>query len=371
MRRLLVIAIALVAACPARRDDETGVHACLRDHAGVAARFEPVVRAMCAEIEGHAVPGAALAIVEHGEVVLSVAHGRRCAHAREPVQTDTPFRIGSVTKVFTAATAVSLAAAGEVDLDAPVRGLGGAFAGAPAHVSVRALLDHRAGVGERMPTAERAKLAGDALVADLLGAIDPSASEPRYSSAGYALAAVALERASAEPWPNALRTRVTDPLGLRVATSTDAGIAELAACGHLREGASWRAYDVVEDFAQLAHDAQWSAPAGGLIVSAPELARFGDALAHGRDHPGLVRLRALIDAAPDGYALGLRKRTLPGGEPWWHHRGDTGDFVAELHVLPHRGFAVAVVANAPASLRATVLAALAATGVQARFDAGD
>jgi CubicO group peptidase (beta-lactamase class C family) len=283
----------------------------------------------------------------------------------DPVLPHTPFRIGSVTKVFTAAASVAAAQAGQIDLDAPVRELGGPFGGAPERVTLRALLDHRAGIRERMPTPDNAALEGDALVNELVAAFDPAIDGMLYSSAGYALAAATLGRATGVPWLDTVRTRVTDPLGLEVTTTEDSGVVARAACGHLREGWVLRTYDVAEDFAELAHGARWAAPAGGLIASMPDLARFGDALA---SHASLASMRARIDAAPDGYVLGLQKRTLAGGQPLWHHRGDTGDFVAELQVLPRLGYTVAVAANGPASLRATMLAALGVVGVEGRFD---
>jgi len=70
------------------------------------------------------IPGAALAIVEDGEIVHLRGFGHGVSRPRpggEAPTPQTPFFIGSLTKSFTALAVMQLVEAGKVELDAPVR----------------------------------------------------------------------------------------------------------------------------------------------------------------------------------------------------------------------------------------------------------
>src|SRR6187200_704524 len=66
------------------------------------------------------VPGAALALIKHGDIVLEQGYGFRDLAAHAPVTTATLFNIGSISKSFTALSLAQLVDQHQVDLDAPV-----------------------------------------------------------------------------------------------------------------------------------------------------------------------------------------------------------------------------------------------------------
>jgi CubicO group peptidase (beta-lactamase class C family) len=72
-----------------------------------------------AECARFGVPGAAVAVVADGEVVLSQGFGRR--DDTEPVTSSTLYMLASDTKCFAAATLCLLVEEGVLDLDAPVQ----------------------------------------------------------------------------------------------------------------------------------------------------------------------------------------------------------------------------------------------------------
>jgi hypothetical protein len=65
------------------------------------------------------IPGMAVAIIRGGEVMHMAGYGTD--GRASPVSPRTPFRIGSLTKSFTAAAVLQLAASGRIALDAPVQ----------------------------------------------------------------------------------------------------------------------------------------------------------------------------------------------------------------------------------------------------------
>ncbi len=68
----------------------------------------------------YSVPGAAIGIVQNGQVVYTKGYGYADAEHKTPVTEQTVFSIGSVSKSFTVLDLAQLAEAGKVDLDAPV-----------------------------------------------------------------------------------------------------------------------------------------------------------------------------------------------------------------------------------------------------------
>src|SRR5665213_3354393 len=72
------------------------------------------------EIAGK-VPGCSVAVAVNGKLVWSEGFGLADVAAKIPVTTKTRFRVGSVSKPFTAAGLALLVEQGKIDLDAPVQ----------------------------------------------------------------------------------------------------------------------------------------------------------------------------------------------------------------------------------------------------------
>jgi len=86
----------------------------------VSARYAPVIQAIEQEMATYNVPGAAVAIVEGGEVTFARGFGSKHPHYEDPVEASTLFRIGSVTKALTAVGLLQLVDQNAVDLHAPI-----------------------------------------------------------------------------------------------------------------------------------------------------------------------------------------------------------------------------------------------------------
>src|SRR6186713_1112981 len=96
------------------------------------------------------VPGAALAVVQDGKVVLTRAYGQRDVEADLPVTPSTQFVICSITKSFTATAIALLHNEGLLDWGKPVRDYLPEFrlsdAVATERVTIRDLLSHQSGL---------------------------------------------------------------------------------------------------------------------------------------------------------------------------------------------------------------------------------
>ncbi len=170
-----------------------------------------------------AVPGAALAVLRDGEVVVAAAAGHARlddadGHGARPLTPLTPVRVASISKLATALTAASVAEEGLLDLDADLSGWldfrlrNPAWPQAP--ITARQLLAH---VGSlRDPAVYWMPAPGS--IAELLTAEAFTAARPglsfEYCNLGYGLVATALENATGERFDRLARKRVLVPLGL-------------------------------------------------------------------------------------------------------------------------------------------------------------
>jgi CubicO group peptidase (beta-lactamase class C family) len=176
--------------------------------------------------------GLAVVLVRDGSVEWFLGHGVADAESKEPITEDTVFRIGSITKTFTAIAVMQLCEQGLVDLDAPANDYLRAFRLISAKPSfrptVRHLLTHTAGIGywRRLTDLLQPSLgAGDR--AGRLGAQPlneyyrrglPVEVEPgtkwAYSNHGFAALGQIVEDVSGQPLEEYLRERIFEPLGM-------------------------------------------------------------------------------------------------------------------------------------------------------------
>lgn len=88
------------------------------DEKTTSENFEEKVDAFFEEkMKEYEIPGAAVAVVEHGEVVLEKSYGVSNVERNTEFCDDTTFRIASITKTFTAAALLQLVEQGKVELD--------------------------------------------------------------------------------------------------------------------------------------------------------------------------------------------------------------------------------------------------------------
>nr|WP_276604190.1 serine hydrolase domain-containing protein [Nannocystis pusilla] len=307
-----------------------------------------------------------MAIVEGDGPPFVATAGSACLSGQEVTEA-TRFRVGSITKLWTAALVLRQVDAGRLDLDAEVaRVLPELAAGVDeraAAITWRQLLAHTAGLPDPSPL----ELGTEWLTA--LGE-RPLWREPgalwSYSSDGYAVVGAALARLRGVEFPRLLVDELLAPLGLGAANvEPELALRTGAACGHLGRGTGARAFSVVEDLALGTGDARWTAPAGGAIASAAELVTaVRDLVDPGRSPLSPTALGELLSAEVptferpgERYGLGVRVRPS-SGPAIYGHSGATGDFAADLVFVPERKFVAAVLSNTGDPLRVTLATVL-------------
>ncbi len=176
-------------------------------------------------------PGFAVAVIKNDEVVFERGFGVRELGKPDPVNEHTLFAIGSTTKAMTAALAAMLVDEKKLEWDAPVtRYLPWFQMKDPAvsrEVSVRDLLTHRAGLGNADYLWYGQHSSTDEILrrVRLIDPAYPVRSGFIYQNIMYAAAGAVVEAASGTSWPNLIRTRIFEPLGMKDSQATAAGLA--------------------------------------------------------------------------------------------------------------------------------------------------
>ena len=168
-------------------------------------------------------PGAAVAVVQNGEVVFASGYGSADLDHGVPVTPETVFNVASVSKPFTAFAVALLADQGRLSLDDDVATHIPEFqVGRP--VTVRQLLHHTSGVrdlygllglaGERddAPVSQEAVL--DVVLRQRGLSFEPG-TRYEYSNSNYNLLAEIVERVTGEPFRSWMRDHVFEPLQMR------------------------------------------------------------------------------------------------------------------------------------------------------------
>lgn len=298
-------------------------------------------------------PGAAVIAIAGDDTVLRRGYGMASLELEVPIAPDMVFRIGSVTKQFTAATALLLAADGALDLDARVADLLPDYSGPGAEATVAQLLGHTGGVPSYTAIPEFWQQVCDpATPESLLGfvAAKPADFQPgesfAYSNTGYVLIGAILERMSGLPYGELVARRVFAPLGMAGSRYGEAGgIVPRRVAGYRSADGGWQPaapLDVSQAFS-----------AGGLLSTVDDLARWNAALDDDRLLPDAWRRRLwepgrLADGRSTHYGFGWAVWEYEGRRVQEHGGGING-FDAHLVRLPDDGVFVAVLSNASGS----------------------
>jgi CubicO group peptidase (beta-lactamase class C family) len=337
-------------------------------------------------------PSIAVAFIADGQVALTRVLGVADVAARTPANARTLYRIGSVTKTFTASLVIALRDAGLVDLERPAEQylpelarIEYPFPDAP-RLTLRHLLSHTSGLprlGNFDYTSPNAQVT-EAVVLDAAAQAHLDAAPGTrytYSNFGMSLVGVLAGRRAPEgSLRAALAQRVTGPLGL-ASTAFDPALVPGAAPATGYPNAQ-----------SMAAAPLWplgaSEGAGGLWSNLEDMARWVVLQLSAwpprpGDDTGPLRRVSLRESHVPGFLIGMKaglsnaqvEATASGIGLSWHsrqtcayeriveHGGAIDGFKADVAFVPERGFGLVILSNAldtnTGSLQEEILAAAA------------
>lgn len=296
------------------------------------------------------VPGAQVAVAENGRVVYTKGYGYRDLDDRLPVDAQTTFAIGSVTKQFTATAIMLLQQQGKLDVD---DSLAKYLPNAPhaSAVTLRELLTHTSGIegyteqpnfSLLLPTPATPERIVSSIAAQPL-AFTPG-TQWEYSNTNFVLLGMIVSKLSGLSYPDFLRRNFFDPLGLDRAWFTR--IEEV----HPDDARGYTEfmYGLPDEHASLA-DWSWYDAAGGLTMSAKDLALWdialdSDRIVSANSFSEMTTPDRLTNGKSTGYGFGLGVGSL-FGRPSVGHDGLVSGFTAENLTLPKDRVAIVLLAN--------------------------
>ena len=297
-------------------------------------------------------PGVAVIVVDDGKVVYAGGQGLADIEARRKITSETVFRLGSITKQFTAAVILQLAEEGKLSLSDPLSKFLPDYPRPGAAATIAQLLNHTSGIKSYtgIPGWMAEGNAARPVTTEQLIAVfkDQPAdfevgTKHLYNNSGYVLLGAVIEKVTGKPWHVAVDERIAKPLGLETIRY---GVEESAmpqmAQGYTDKDGSWVP-------AQKIH---MSVPhgAGALIGSVEDLAAWAQALHKGKvvkasSYAQMIAPTKLPDGETVQYGYGLGMDELRGRDTIGHGGGIFGFDTASMYV-PGDDVFVAVFANA-------------------------
>lgn len=303
--------------------------------------------------------GVQVGIMQGDRIVFARGYGNASLTGGAiPVDTTTRFAIGSVTKQFTCAIILQLAAEGKLSVNDPVskyfKGLTRAD-----EITLLDLMNHVSGYPDYYPLdfLDRRMLQETTpakVVATYAGMkldFEPG-TRYSYSNTGFIMLGIVAEQASGQPFGKLLQDRIFTPLDMPNTAYDPPGTGK----GYAQGYSSF----ALGPLAPATREGEgWVDAAGAMYSTAPDLLRWDRALMDGKVLQGewlalMTRPRMLRDSSVSAYGTGLGIGKI-GPDTAWAHTGAVSGFAAQNYMVPATGSAIVILANTEVSARAVGL----------------
>ena len=334
--------------------------------AGADPALSRAIDGLFADVDGQEVPGCAVGVIHQGEFIHKAGYGLANLEYGAPITSRTVFRIGSVSKQFTAMAVAILAERGELDLDADVHDYLPDLMDYGHEVTVRQMIHHMAGMGDydhpalRKPDGSEFRFGNEdySTIAEFYAMVAGAdlVHEPgtrwQYSNLGYFLLAHVVESVSGRTLRQFAEAEIFGPLGMDASFFNDNVNEVIPNRGYgyrQREDGVWEVFMTNLDYVGD----------GGVFTTLDDFIKwdrnfYDNRLGNGDD--SLIALvttpypDAIEDAGdgprPVNYAFGLNV-TEANGEFMIGHGGSWVAFTAMYQRYPELELSVVAFCNSP------------------------
>ena len=289
------------------------------------------------------VVGLSLAVVKEGRVIKARGYGLANVELNVPATKDTVYDIASIGKQFTATAIMMLMEDGKIGLDDRITNYLSYLPPAWSEITIRQLLTHTSGIRDYPSLPDFGKMNKSAVTTEQLVkmlADYPLQFRPgekwKYCNIGYHLLAEIIANVSQRPYPDFLRERIFEPLGMDSTRIYDwqSIIANRASPYSWRNG-KWHNADYL--------DYSWAFGAGAEASTVIDMAKWDASLSTEKLLPKkrweeMWTAIRLNDGSSFPYGFGWHVQTYPGdtGRVIWHGGSDPGNLTAVFHWIDDR-----------------------------------
>lgn len=287
-----------------------------------------------------------LTIARDGDLLYTraIGYGQIDGAERKPLNAASRFRIGSITKMFTAVMILQLVDEGKLKLTDTLDPFFPQIPNA-GKITLAQILSHRSGIPNvrRAPDPQRnvntLPMPKDEMLALIVKAPPDFEPDTRhlYSNSGFFLLGLIVENLTGKSYAEALTERITAKLGLKDTYTATGSIdaAKNEALTYINDGQEWKQGSETHPSVLFG---------AGQIISTPgDLARFIHALFELKliSAESLTRMKTIRD----GDGLGMEPFTF-AGKTFYGHTGGGDNYGAWLAYLPEEKLALAYTTNA-------------------------
>lgn len=324
---------------------------------------EKVDEYMNARLDAKGVGGAVL-IMKNGKPLAAKGYGLADAETKAAIKADTKFRIGSVTKQFTAALILLLQEEGKLSVQDPVCKYVDPCPEAWKPVTLHHLLSMTSGITSitSLPNWRSELRFKDLTPAEVVAQVAalPLKAAPgevyEYSNTNYIVLGSIIEKLSGKTYEQVLNERIIKPLGLNN-TGLDDGKKQLAnsAVGYTMKNNAAAKADAVSIITPFS--------AGAMYSTTEDLYAWQNALLGGRVFKNKGTLDAMLTPNKNNYAYGLIVVTDRKGRKRVTHGGGIEGFIADSVYFPEEELFIAALTNNDRNAMGEVMGALNAIAV--------
>jgi CubicO group peptidase (beta-lactamase class C family) len=294
-------------------------------------------------------PAVSIAVVRGKDTLVMKGYGLASREANRAATASTVYRIGSITKQFTAAGIMREVEQGKIMLDDPITKY---LPDVPTHgqrITVRNLLTHTSGVHNYTDEPEWVKRWGDAMTPrQIVAFVDKDTldfapgTKYSYSNTGYVLLGMILEKVTGQPYAAYLQRQFFTPLGLtQTSYCPDKPKDPQFADGYSATSGSVKAAEYLNITQPFS--------AGALCSTVRDLVKWHRALVEGRvvgarSYSLMTTADTLNNGSKINYGFGLVPGQL-GGKRMISHSGGINGFTTYGLYMPDENLNVIVLTN--------------------------
>ncbi len=307
------------------------------------------------ELADKELSGITIALVDDQQIVWQQGFGFSNPATQTPITSETVFRVGSVSKLFTDLAVMRLAEQGKLDLDAPLTNYLPDFK--PKNpfkkpITLRQLMSHRAGLVREPPIGSYFDSVNSAL-ADSVKSLNQTSlvyapeTRTKYSNAGIAVVGYVLEKTQKQSFADYLKQNLLEPLGMRQSDFKPSANTSK----NLAKAEMWTVFGKTFEAPTFELGI---APAGSMYSTTGDLSRFASAIFAADDEPHTVLKKSTLEkmwkpqyAAPnqkEGFGIGFHLNDL-AGHRMVGHGGAIYGFSTQLSLLPDDKLGVIVIST--------------------------